>query len=94
MIAVLKTKAHKRHIAAMCAIARLHFDLKNRPHYYDYVEAVTWCQAAYLQAPEQELVKEVLYEIMGKTKRSIKKYNQTIASIAASDIPGRQDVLI
>lgn len=94
MIAVLKTKAHKRHIAAMCAIARLHFDLKNRPHYYDYAEAVKWCQAAYLQDPEHDLVKEVLYEIMGNTKRSIKKYNQTIANIAASDIPGRQDVLI
>jgi TPR repeat protein len=94
IIAVLKTKAHKRHIAAMCAIARLHFDHKNRPHYYDYAEAVKWCQAAYLQDPEHDLVKEVLYEIMGNTKRSIKKYNQTITNITASDIPGRQDVLI
>lgn len=39
--------------------------------------------------PEHDLVKEVLYEIMENTKRSIKKYNQTIANIAASDIPRR-----
>jgi len=63
-------------------------------HYYNYPEAVKWCQAAYLQDPEHDLVKEVLYEIMGNTKRSIKKYNQTITNITASDIPGRQDVLI
>lgn len=93
LIPQLITHGWQRHIKAMSALARLYADQANRPHYFNYADAVKWCEAARLQAPENDDVLEAIAVVESDSMKKILKYQFTVDKIPVEEMPGRQDVL-
>lgn len=94
IIPILIEQGHKRNLKATSALASLYIDEKNRPHYFNYVEAVRWCEAGYLQDYENEDVSNALALFELDAIKNRVKYNHQTGLIPASEIPGRQDILL
>lgn len=94
IIPILIEQGHKRNLKACSALASLYIDEKNRPHYFNYVEAVRWCEAGYLQDYENEDVSNALALFELDSIKNRVKYNHQTSLIPATEIPGRQDILL
>ena len=93
IIPLLIEQGWNRHIKAMTALARLYADQADRPHYFNYPEAVKWCEAARLQDPENEDVMGAIDVVEQDSMKNILKYQFAVDKISADQMPGRQDVL-
>ncbi len=94
IIPILIEQGHKRNLKATSALASLYIDEKNRPHYFNYNEAVRWCEAGYLQDYENEDVSNALALFELESIKNRVKYNHQTGLISAHDLPGRQDILL